>query len=93
MPTDQERADQLEKLLLELGPLTHKLETVALPEMYRECRQLYAEGREAEAATLENRIDRAKAQIKVNNDKLKEIERELYPLRSKLARRHDREPT
>jgi hypothetical protein len=89
MPSDKQRADELEALLLALGPYTHKLETVALPTLRQECKLLYAEGRVKEAEAVEARVDQAKLEIKANNSILNEIERELYSLRNR--RQRDRE--
>lgn len=83
MPSDKERADELEALLLALGPYTHQLETVALPALLRECKLLYAESRMQDAEKVEDRIEQTKLEIKANNATLNEIERDLYSLRNR----------
>lgn len=93
MPTDKERADELEAILLAMGPSTHRVETVVLPALMQECKKLFTENRVNEAEALEAQITRIEQQIRTNNTALNTVERELYALRNKLARRQDREPT
>jgi len=87
MPSEKQRADELESILLALGPFTHKLETEALPALLKECKLLYTEGRQEEAEALDVRIEQARQEIKANNAILDGIEQELYALRRRLRDR------
>lgn len=90
MLREMKRSDELEKLLLDMGPSTHRLSTEVLPAMKVKCKRLYAEGCDSEAQQVEQLIIQTEQIIKANNTTLNDIERELYALRRKLTRDRDK---
>jgi bisphosphoglycerate-independent phosphoglycerate mutase (AlkP superfamily) len=73
--------DRLERILLRLGPLVHRLESVVVPAMKKDIRAAYAAGKDEEGEALEKQLDDMLTQVRAYKATLAEVEPKYYALR------------